>query len=85
MGSYQLDYSEQQRMQRLLENIIKDHEENNSLINKKNNIRRLANEFTKEEIIRVNQLKAKGQKVEHNPNIRMLEMAFILDQDFKLN
>ena len=72
-------------MRRLLQNIIKDYEENNSLINKKNNIRRLANEFTKEEIIRVNQLKAKGQKVEHNPNIRMLEMAFILDQDFKLN
>jgi hypothetical protein len=72
-------------MQRLLENIIKDYEENNSLIKKKNNIRRLANEFTKEEMIRVNQLKAKGQKVEHNPNIRMLEMAFILDQDFKLN
>ena len=72
-------------MRTLLENIIKDYEENNSLVNKKNNIRKLANEFTKEEIIRVNQLKAKGQKVEHNPNIRMLEMAFILDQDFKLN
>ena len=72
-------------MQRLLENIIKDYEENNSLINKKNNIRRLANEFTKEEIIRVNQLKAKGQKVEYSPNMRMLEMALYLDQNFKTN
>jgi hypothetical protein len=47
-------------MRKLLENIIKDYEENNSLVTKKNNIRKLANEFTKEETIRVNQLKAKG-------------------------
>ncbi len=60
MGTYYLDYYEQQRMRKLLENIIKDYEENNSLVTKKNNIRKLANEFTKEETIRVNQLKAKG-------------------------
>ena len=58
MGTYYLDYYEQQRMRKLLENIIKDYEENNSLITKKNNIRKLANEFTKEETIRVNKLKA---------------------------
>ena len=85
MCSYQLDYYEQQRMRRLLQNIIKDYEENNSLVEKKNNIRKLANEFTKEETIRVNQLKAKDHKIEVSPNIRMLEMAYILDKDFKLN
>ena len=85
MGTYQLDYYEQQRMRTLLDNIIRDYEENYSLLIKKNNIRKLANEFTKEETIRVNQLKAKGQKIEVSPNIRMLEMAYILDKDFKLN
>ncbi len=85
MGTYQLDYYEQQRMQRLLDNIIRDYEENDSLVNKKNNIRKLANEFTKEEIMRVNQLKAKGQKIEYSPNMRMLEMALYFDQTFSLN
>jgi hypothetical protein len=47
-------------MRRLLENIIKDYEENDSIVEKKNNIRKLANEFTKEETTRVNQLKAIG-------------------------
>jgi hypothetical protein len=72
-------------MQRLLDNIIRDYEENDSLVNKKNNIRKLANEFTKEEIMRVNQLKAKGQKIEYSPNMRMLEMALYFDQTFSLN
>ena len=72
-------------MRTLLENIIKDYEENNSIVEKKNNIRKLANEFTKEETIRVNQLKAKGQKIEYSPNMRMLEMALYLDQNFKSN
>ncbi len=72
-------------MQRLLDNIIKDYEENHSLLIKKSNIRKLANEFTKEEIIRVNKLKAKGEKVEYSPNIRLLQMALYLDQNFKAN
>ncbi len=85
MGTYQLDYYEQQRMRTLLDNIIRDYEENYSLLIKKNNIRKLANEFAKEEINRVNKLKAKGQKVEYSPNMRMLEMALYLDQNFKTN
>ena len=85
MGTYQLDYYEQQRMRTLLDNIIRDYEENYSLLIKKNNIRKLANEFAKEEITRVNKLKAKGQKVEYSPNMRMLEMALYLDQNFKTN
>ena len=39
MGTYQLDYYEQQRMRKLIENIIKDYEENDSLVDKKNIIR----------------------------------------------
>ena len=85
MGTYYLDYYEQQRMRKLLENIIKDYEENNSLVTKKNNIRKLANEFTKEDTIRVNQLKAKGQKIEFSPNIRMLEMVLYLDRTFQMD
>jgi hypothetical protein len=72
-------------MRTLLDNIIRDYEENYSLLIKKNNIRKLANEFAKEEINRVNKLKAKGQKVEYSPNMRMLEMALYLDQNFKTN
>ena len=72
-------------MRTLLDNIIRDYEENYSLLIKKNNIRKLANEFAKEEITRVNKLKAKGQKIEYSPNMRMLEMALYLDQNFKPN
>ena len=40
-------------MERLLHNIIRDYESEESLVEKKNNIRLLANEFAKEDIIRV--------------------------------
>ena len=70
-------------MKMLLDNIIKDNEPEDSLILKKKNIRQLANEFVKEEIIRVNLLKKKGEKVEHNPKLDLLEMAHYLDDTFR--
>ena len=57
MDYYKTDYKEQQRMKRLIDNIITDNEPDDLFITKKNNIRQLANEFTKEENFRVNQLK----------------------------
>ncbi len=57
MDSYTTNTQEQQKMQRLMNNIIRDDEPDNSLITKKNNIRQLANEFAKEDNIRVNKLK----------------------------
>jgi hypothetical protein len=40
-------------MERLLQNIIRDYEDEESLVEKKNNIRFLAEEFAKEDINRV--------------------------------
>jgi hypothetical protein len=40
-------------MERLLHNIIRDYESEERLVEKKNNIRLLADEFAKEDIIRL--------------------------------
>ena len=79
MESYQTDYYEQKRMERLLHNIIRDYEDEESLVEKKNNIRLLAEEFAKEDINRVRQLKANREKVEVSPNMKMLQTVYKLN------
>ena len=69
-------------MERLLHNIIRDYEDEESLVEKKNNIRLLAEEFAKEDINRVRQLKANREKVELSPNMKMLQMVYKLNLIF---